>query len=382
MKKIIEKPFGYLRRRENGKKFEEGTVENWYVARVFILDRLKDIAFKPDSNEHLHVVIMDDSPLMLCVVRQIALSAHYINHNEEADDESMRNRTVVTLVSKNPDIKKELEKEEYLCNLPKYCKYSESTSTTENENSYIDIEIQIIPEVSEEEKRKCNFVFSEDDVKDFCKQKISEGVDILSIDTRKAFYTNRIYSLGTVIDNLPAEDIHSASRYVLALNVFQYSRLKEAPKPLLEGHIQGNPSKVKEALSNIFCSDSFESRHQSIKLCSNGDKKRERYLWEENIEALSKSEHARWVVEKLIMGYSPLNTQQRFKDESLFYDAKKKAQYRKSLKDNANAPTHIDLCSYRDLRRINPNDMKYDSFLMLAIPKILEKIKKDEKKGL
>ena len=36
---------------------------------------------------------------------------------------------------------------------------------------------------------------------------------------------------------------------------------------------------------------------------------------------------------------------------------------------------HIDLCSYRELRRVNPDDMKYDCFLMLAIPKILEKVK-------
>lgn len=378
MSKIMEKPFEYLKRRENGEKYEDEIVKNWYIARSFILDKLKDVAFKPDSNDHLHVVVTEDSPLMLCVVRQIALSAHYINFNEEAEDESTRNRTVITLVSKNPGIKKELEKEEYLCNLPKYCKYSEDLSKIENADSFIDVEIHVTSKISEFETTNNKLVINKESVEDFYKQQMAEGVDIFSIDTRKAVYANRIYSLGDVIDNLPAEDIHSASRYSLALNVFQYNRLKEVPKPLIEEHLWEDQNKVKEALSNIFCSDCFKSRYQSIKLCSNGDKKRERHIWEENNEALSESEHARWVVEKLIMGYSPLNVQQRFKDESLFYNTKKKALYRKILKKNDCIPAHIDLCSYRDLRRINPNDLKYDSFLMLAIPKILEKIKGDE----
>ena len=375
MKNIIERPFEHLSRRENGKKFEEGIVKNWYIARAFILEMLKDVAFKPGSNEHLHVIVMYDSPLMLSIVRQIALSAHYINYNEESEEESMRNRTIITLVSNNPGIKNELEKEEYLCNLPKYCKYSGSDLVTENKDSYIDIEIRITSDVSEEDKKKCGFVFTEENVKDFCKKKMSDGIDIFGIDTRKAIYTSRIYNLGYSIDNLPAEDIHSTSRYIMALNVFQYSRLKVHPKPIIEEYIREDQGRIKEFLSNIFCSDCFESRYKSIMLCSNGDKKRERHLWEKNNEALSRSEHARWVVEKLIMGYCPLNPRQRFKDESLLYDTRKKAQYRRSLKCNESAPTHIDLCSYRDLRRINPNDMKYDSFLMLAIPKILEKIK-------
>ena len=101
--------------------------------------------------------------------------------------------------------------------------------------------------------------------------------------------------------------------------------------------------------------------------------------WEKNNEALSISEHERWVVEKLIMGFSPLDKDERIKDERLFGNAKK--QYRKALKchQKESGTPHIDLCSYRDLRRVNPDDMKYDSFLMLAIPKILEKLGKDKR---
>ena len=48
--------------------------------------------------------------------------------------------------------------------------------------------------------------------------------------------------------------------------------------------------------------------------------------------------------------------------------------YRKRLKNNG---IHIDLCSYRDLRRINPGDMKYDCFLMIAMPRIILEYEKN-----
>ena len=44
---IIEKPFEHLRRMDNGDKFNEEIIKNWYIARSYILERLKDIAFKP-----------------------------------------------------------------------------------------------------------------------------------------------------------------------------------------------------------------------------------------------------------------------------------------------------------------------------------------------
>ena len=95
-------------------------------------------------------------------------------------------------------------------------------------------------------------------------------------------------------------------------------------------------------------------------------------LWAKYNEALSKSEHARWVVEKLIMGFRPLNEEERLEDETLSTNKKRRKEYRDGLKKNAAKLAHIDLCSYSDLRRVDPDNMKYDSFLMLAIPKILE----------
>jgi len=369
----LEKPFEYLRRKD-GSKFDDEILKSWYISRAFVLEKLSQIAFKPDSNSHLHVAVADDSMLMLCVVRQIALYAHYINYHEECEAESCRNRTVITLVSNRQDIKAELEKEEYLCNLTKYCKYVEGTLISEHEDSYIDIEIHVVQGLSDEEKGCCNYIFCKADVDAFCQQKAAQGTDLFSIDTRKAVYASRIYNLGVLIDNFPAEDIHNTSRYIMAMNVFQYILLREDPQSLIDSSWQ-NHGVARKSLSNIFCTDCFESRQLSIQLCSHDNSEEEIILWGKYNRHLSKSEHARWVVEKLIMGFSPLNNEQRYRDESLSYDKKKRKQYRNALKNETINPTHIDLCSYADLRRINPNDLKYDSFLMLSIPKILEKIK-------
>lgn len=375
MSHLHEKPFEYLRRKENGKKFDDAIVKNWYIARAFVLEKLEHFALRPDSKDHLHVVVADDSPLMLSVVRQVALSAHYINYKEDVEDDSHRHRTVISLVSNNPNIKKELEKEEYLCNLPKYCKYVGLNSKPENTDSFIDIEIHIIEHVPENGHDENTFVFSEEDVNAFCESKKGEGVDIFSIDTLKAVYTKRMYDIGETIDNLPSEDIHCASRYTLALNVYQFEKLRIEPMPMIDEKDWENPIIVLENISNIFCSDCFESRYLAVKLCSDGIKKEETAIWEKYNDVLSKNEHARWVVEKLILGYSPLNKEQHFKDESLSINMKKRKLYRKELKKDPQNPVHIDLCSYADLRRINPDDLKYDSFLMLAIPKILEKVR-------
>ena len=211
---------------------------------------------------------------------------------------------------------------------------------------------------------------SEDDIKAFLGTK--NEADIYSIDTRKAVMADRMYSLGSWIDNLPAEDIHSPERYALALNVFQNNLLRRPTNPMIdEKRWASDLTAVKNGLSSIFCADCFESRAVGIKSYAEIHGMMEKEAWEECIEGLSKSEHARWVTEKLIMGFRPMNDQERIHDERLFGVEKK--QYREQLKNNPAHPVHIDILSYADLRRINPDDMKYDSFIMLAIPKILSR---------
>ena len=377
----IEKPFEYLTRKENGKKFDDEIVRNWYLARSFVLSKFKDekVGFTPDSNNHLHVVVVGDSPMMLSIVRQVALTAHFVNFSEGSETEEPRNRTVITLVSKNPNVKAELEKEEYLCNLPKYCKVVDHDVTTENGGFYIDIEIHIVSDYSVDSKENGTICFTERDVDDFCKTATEE---VCGVDTRMSVYASRIYGLGVEFHNIPAEDIHSAKRYSLALNVFQHEMLKRSVGNMItEKWETMSLCKIKEQISNILCSDCFSLRNECIKRCKEDNSLANKALWEKYNEPISKSEHARWVVEKLIMGYRPLNEKERYYDETLhaqFKNKDKRKKYRDSLKRNDQDPAHIDLCSYRDLRRINPDDMKYDSFLMLAVPKILDRVKSDE----
>ena len=71
-----------------------------------------------------------------------------------------------------------------------------------------------------------------------------------------------------------------------------------------------------------------------------------------------------------------MNEQERTVYGGLF--GNKRDAYSRQLKRNAAAPAHIDICSYRELCRIDPDSLKYDSFLMLAIPLILDQIRKDD----
>lgn len=350
MKNPSEKPFEYLKRKD-GSAFSPEIVKNWYKARIYVLEKLKDVVIGPTSKEHLNVVVTSDTPLMLSTVRQVALLAHYLNFDESTG----KNRTLITIVSKNRQILEELKKEEYLCNLTDLCKYTLFESAPVNGDSYIDIELRINEELPKDNDG-ITITLSEEEANAFVNSKNPD--EVLSIDTRKAVLTGRIYDLGTLIDNIPAEDIHNARRYMFALDVFKHKLLRKRITPMVDAQTWNTDLvKVKNGLSNIFCADCFEWKRS---LCT-----------EENNEALSKSEHARWVVEKLIMGFRPLNRCERLHEERLF-DAEKK-QYLRQLKLNPTEPVHIDLCSYADLRRINPDDLKYDSFLMLAIPAILRK---------
>jgi hypothetical protein len=373
-----ERPFELLRNKE-GKPFSEETVRNWYLARAYVLKMLskieKEHPFSPDSDEHLHVVLTRVDERMMSIVRFVALYAHYLNFNEECADNESCQRTIISIVNtQNKDIKEILSKEEYLCNLPTYCKWVERNNVT-NKDSYVDIEIHVVSQPPQKNTGEIMLVVNADEVEKFF-GKVND--EVFRIDTRKAFYTSKMYDIGETIENLPAENIHDAKRYTMALNVYQYREMEALPEKIFEDKIaEGKQYKLKEMLSNVFCSDCFESRNNVISYLCKGKKGDVIEQWGEYNEVLSKSEHARWVAEKLIMGYRPFSEEEHHYDELLRVQFKSKAKlsrFHNSLKRNDDDLAHIDLCSYRDLRRINPSDMKYDSFLMLAIPKILEKV--------
>ena len=367
-----EKPFEFLRRKGSNEFFPQEVVDNWYMARYYVLNEFKEkkIAFGPGSDGHLHAVVVGDSPLMLAIVRQLALSSHFSNFVEYDPSGHLlcQNRSVITLVSDKEadEILRELEKEEYLCNLPKYCKLSVCDSTR-NEDSFIDIELEIR---KDDPGDAAGLRITEEMVRGFiASQKPDE---VFSIDTRKAVFASRAYGIGSYIGNIPYESIFSSERYSHALNKLKYRLLKPG-KGLVSDPWKESLTSVKENLSNLFCSDCFETRKMEIdKLLGDGRKKKETEVWKSANQELSLSEHSRWVVEKLVLGYRPWTDRERKEYETLFGNAKK--GFVKRLKANPADPSHIDLCSYRDIRRIDPDNLKYDAFLVLAIPLILKKI--------
>ena len=74
---------------------------------------------------------------------------------------------------------------------------------------------------------------------------------------------------------------------------------------------------MRSGVSNIYCSDCFEIREIEIKHIDKDNKKE---TWQKYMKELSRCEHNRWVVEKLILGYEPFGKEEIFKYEHLFGD--------------------------------------------------------------
>lgn len=365
----------------------EDIVRYWYMARIFVLDLLNnELQSSNTFPQGWHFVVDGDNSLMLSVVRYIALYAHFSNY-EEYDvfgKLSCKNRTLITILSgkKAADIEAELQKEEFLGNLPKHCLVS-VYGEVKNAGSYLDIAIDIVKKVGDnKESASCRTVkITEEEVDQFIASKT--GDDLFRIDTRKAVYASRIYNLSNDINNIPYEDINCVERYERALNAFQYRVLnsKEKLKLIDEEKRKKSRSEIRSALSNVFCTDCFEIREKEVELIAKQEEKegKESEIWKKHIEALAHCEHNRWVAEKLILGYEPFGKKERLEYESLFGQQRKK--YRDLLKNREASPMHINICSNKELRRIDPDNMKYDSFLMLSVSMILDKIKEDGKKN-
>ena len=370
-----ERPLEYFRPQNLKYNTFEDAVGRWYIARAFVLELLEDVSFSPGENDHLHVVIDGDSPMMLAILRQVALSAHYPNYVEYDSFDRLvcKNRTVITLKSNKTakDIVDELSQGENLSNLMSYVKYSVFGSVN-NEESFLDLELEIVHELKTESR--CISI-CEDDIRAFIAGKSTE--EIYTIDTRMAVYASKVYDLGALVDNIPYEDLFCTERYSHALNTFRFRVLEGDGEnlQLINKKWTDNQSDVREGLSNLFCADCFISRELAIKRMDseyeNLNEKNKNALWAKYNYELSLSEHSRWNVEKLILGYNPLTGEKKNIYERML-DKQRKA-YEKSLKKDRDTPFHIDLCSYKELRRLDPNNLKYDSFLMLAIPIILNK---------
>ena len=408
--------------------FSRETVTDWYLARHYVLHMLPPLdgnGIGPGSGKSVSVVVQGTSGIMLSIVRQIALLAHYPNFDEQ--DGSYR--TSITILYDRHEVKDIyalLEQQEYLGHLPKYCSsMSRSWDTPNmadeddrNDDSYLDIELNLVGfdhmEDSEEYirgQRRDVLVLKEDEV--LAALADVKADDIFSVDVRDARRVNMVYHVGADIDNLPPDDPNTADRYSRALHYFCYQLTPADTQARWnaffqkDGRVDGQVA-LRNLYSNVCCADCFDARLRSVLTPSSfrRESRKDPLRWwkakwsrryaailskkdgeafdaeemkwlltheyrrvlrivKDNLLPLSRSEHVRWVTERLIMGYSPLSESEILWDEQHF-GAEKRAN-RKYIKNDLDDLYHIDICSYRDLRRINPEDMKYDCFLMMAM---------------
>lgn len=336
---------------------------------------------------------------------------------------------------KYSDIIAELHREEYLCNLTDLCKCTLKmveiedkgkglkviSENVKNPNSFVGVELELLG-------------FDNDDFGYEANEK--EGMEVVhvgrkvieEVKNRKCKYeldvtharrVNMVYQVGADIDNLPPDDPNISDRYSRALLYFCYQQSKgktlekwnEIAEYANEDDKKGTLYQImlRNKLSNVFCADCFVTRLKSffdnkvrkdmqkvIKMayCSEKDvKKNENFDYKtvrittkmlnymienhekdllmlvgNNLKAMARCEHSRWNVEKLILGFSPFSPQEHYEYNCRFGSSR--SSYRNKLKKNE--AHHINLCSYEDLYRIDPDNMKYDSFLMLAMVKILK----------
>lgn len=357
--------------------------DNWYKARYYVMKTLPSLereGISHDSNKRIHVVVNweNSSPLLLAVIRQICLVAHYPNYEEDTG----ANRTLISICTKDINAAYQSIRDcAYLGNLLAYCK-CKITDGKEGEcieTLPLDIEFEFVTGKSEIGENDIVFEINKKDVED---KTAHLQEDDYMLDVTMGMLVSMVYNTGVEIDNLPAYDNANIERYSTALNVFCYNlkpdliflKWKDSAKPNNDGKY--NEVDIKNKLSSVFCADCFESRIRG--LLDTSGKTIVEYLLQDFknvmksicdegiITSLAQCEHSRWNVEKLIMGFTPLTKEDWYEIESCF--GKERRNMIKELKKKGR---HIDLCSYRDLRRVNPGDMKYDYFLILAMPQIM-----------
>lgn len=382
--------------------FPEGTIEGWYGARNFVLGKLNAEeawgagGIAPSSKDHVHVVIhYKDNPMALYVARQVALVAHFPNFVEgDGKDRKPKNRTVITILynqQEHPDILGTLKRQECLCNLTDVCECVVKGGGKEkviNRNSYIDILLELIG--FDHDQDIDDYTPQEDHsnrlppvvIKDEELNRIDNGHHPQRIDVGSARRVNMVYKVGADINNLPPDDPNTAERYSKALLYFCY---QQTPTDTMDKWSElcwgrGVDSwayqiDLRNKLSNVFCADCFATRLKSV--CSNFEdllEKDEQQVLDKvktNLQVLAQCEHARWNVEKLILGFSTFTPKEQWTDAQRFGSARN--DYRKQLKNKAH---HIDLRSYHDLQRTDPGNMKYDCFLMMAMVRIMKENQK------
>lgn len=369
------------------------------------------------SDRHVRLIFDDTDTLSLAIARQAALLCHFPNFNEETG----ANRTILTFMAKEAANLRELESEfrsildsRMLGNLPDHCNVKlcsgKECETVSGEGSYLDIALEIVAAADldiatflrnlPDRNRAHITLMSRESALGDLKTEFSELQHYLlpdtmpdaadcerymaEVDFSRAMLVNKIYSISTGLREINNFSCFDAADYNLSLQ-----RLCDEITPSTAiaawDNIKG-PDSIEMALSNLYCGDCIDTKLSSLRLRPSDfvpDKasgirrlfpipewhlqSHARRVLEKNLETLAKLEHSRWNVEKLLLGYTPYTREEHYADEQL--QAKARAASRRHKKKVEKH--HIDICSHRQLMHIDPESLKYDCFLTLAIDRIL-----------
>lgn len=312
----------------------------------------------------LHVVIVGDDEQMLLVAKQMALLAHFPTFDENKQPITCTKISILGL-EKTSDFWKDV--------FGNLLKWQDSWITVP-----LDIVIEhvaLVKDVSELES--CAETWIQDHKCESTKLVVynAEYIDSLIELDKKTFSdearidmamrANMVYDASQKFDIIRSNDLDNIKEYEKPVKMFVSISNKE-----VLSHWNNITEEVLKT-SNFCLVDSLLVRMRSLDMM-----KKNRHLCflyrdtmyktlSENLFAMSMSEHARWNVEKLINGFRPFTKEEKSKHNGLSDVARK--EYEMSLKKDPNMHAHIDLCSYERLRSIDPNSVKYDSFLLLAM---------------
>lgn len=348
-----------------------------------------------DSAKHVRIVIVGSDSLSLNIVRNLALLCHYPNF----DDEKEINRTIITIVSPNSNGRYDVEAtkdrlESMTGFLLSECVWrcvSYGAKTVEwkgqKNNSFIDLEFEFIgldgidvnSYITDKLDTDANEVVSViDNSQMLSEQTVSwienhfhqyygidenvlrSSVTDCSIDVRRAQVVNMLYEASCHLEDVYVSDLYKVAAYKTALESFCLHTSA--------GKRKSSWNKIKDVslkVSSLCCADFIDTKIR----CAKAGGCDMRHLNGTELERFARSEHTRWNVEKLISGFRPYTPQERYVDERLYTDPAKMKAARKRMKTEFHA--HIDICSCKELIRVDFESYKYDCFLTLAADDII-----------
>lgn len=324
-------------------------INNWVLPSLFCP--------KP---KFLHVIIDGDSDSMLAVARQVALLAHFPTFDESNPDKTC---TRITILGKNPD--------------SGAWKKSFGNLLTWDEDPVgkislpLDVKIERVVWAGSAE----DWMQSNADIRYEYVKYDEAKIDKLLADNKKAITrmnrrrtilakrVNSVYEDSMRFELMRADDIANIHEFDAPVRRFLW-------KPIWKVNKMWNGLSDVNKESSLVMADSLPVRMLSLKLMNPKQKCSKTLV--ENMVAMSRSEHSRWNVEKLINGFRPYTLDEVAEDEKLSGEARK--QFESTKKKDPSQYAHIDICDYNRLQRIDLDSIKYDSFLLLAMVRYWERM--------